>query len=90
MNYVALMAYVLCAVTSLVCAVLLLRSWMRTKSRLLFWSTLCFVGLAADNLLMFYDFVVIPKTDIALYRNMASLIGIGCLVFGLIMETGDA
>ena len=36
--------YVLCALTSLACAVLLLRAYLRRKVRLLLWSGLGFVG----------------------------------------------
>lgn len=84
----ALAVYVLCAVTSIVCTILLLRSWTSTKSRLLFWSSLCFLGLAVDNSLMFYDLVIIPQIDISVYRNFATLLGLSCLMYGLVMETG--
>jgi len=84
----ALAVYALCATTSIACAILLLRSWATTKSRLLFWSSLCFLGLALDNSLLFYDLVIIPQTDISIYRNFASLLGVSCLMYGLVMETG--
>lgn len=87
----AMIAYTLCAVTSIACAVLLLRSWKRTSSRLLFWSSLCFVGLAIDNSLMFFDLVVIPQIEIVnlpIYRNLFSLAGVCSLIYGLI-EMGD-
>ena len=38
--------YLLCAATSALCAALLVRSYRRSRSRLLLWSCLCFVGLA--------------------------------------------
>ena len=37
-----LFVYVLCLLTSLACAVLLLRSYRQTRIRLLLWSGLCF------------------------------------------------
>jgi hypothetical protein len=85
---VPICAYVLCAVTSIICATLLLRSWMRTKNRLLFWSALCFLGLAIDNSLLFYDLVIIPQTDISIFRNLFTLAGISSLIYGLITESG--
>lgn len=36
--------YILCAITSLACAVLLLRSFRRTRARLLLWSGISFAG----------------------------------------------
>ena len=38
--------YVLCAVTSVVCAVLLQRQYAKTGTTLLAWSAVCFAGLA--------------------------------------------
>ena len=40
--------YALCALTSLVCSVLLLRGYSDSRYRLLFWAGLCFVGLRQD------------------------------------------
>ena len=52
--------YILCALTSLACAVLLIRGYRRSRSRLLLWSCLGFVALAANNVLLFVDLVVVP------------------------------
>jgi hypothetical protein len=88
-NLPALSAYILCAITSITCALLLLRSWMRTRNGLLFWSAMCFIGLAIDNSLLFYDLVIIPDVDISLYRNLCTLAGASCLLYGLIMKGGE-
>lgn len=50
---VATAVYILCAVTSVLCAGLLVRSYLRSRVRLLLWSALCFVGLAVNNVLLF-------------------------------------
>ena len=42
--------YILCALTSVFCAVLLMRSYRRQRTRLLLWSTLCFAGLAINKI----------------------------------------
>ena len=42
--------YLLCFATSSACAYLLARSYARTGTRLLLWSALCFLFLAANNL----------------------------------------
>jgi hypothetical protein len=79
--------YLLCALTSVACAVLLARGWRRTRERLLVWSTICFVALAANNCLLFVDLVLVPETSLAIWRNLTALVGVGSLLGGLIWET---
>lgn len=78
--------YVMCAVTSLFCAVLLYRTYRRRHTRLLMWSTLCFVGLALNNILLFVDLVLVPEIDLALVRNGTALAAVTLLLIGLLME----
>jgi len=78
--------YVLCAVTSIVCAVLLLRGFRSSQLRLLLWSSLCFVGLAVNNVLLLVDLILVPETDLALLRSAAALGALSVLVFGLVWE----
>ncbi|TAJ96979.1 MAG: hypothetical protein EPO39_19640, partial [Candidatus Manganitrophaceae bacterium] len=56
--------YALSGITSLACAVLLLRSYARNQTRLLLWSSLCFFGLALNNFLLFTDLVIVPELDL--------------------------
>jgi hypothetical protein len=79
--------YVLCGLTSALCAWLLLRSYFETRVRLLLWSGLCFVGLALNNVVLFIDKVVAPDIDLSAYRASTGLAGIAVLLFGLIWET---
>jgi hypothetical protein len=79
--------YVLCAVLSAACAALLLRAWAAGRESLLLWSGLCFVGIAANNVLLFIDLRVMTQTDLSLVRMVPSLIGIALLIFGLVWET---
>jgi hypothetical protein len=79
--------YLLCAFTSLACAVLLARSWRHTRERLLVWSTVCFVALAANNCLLVVDLVLVPGTSLVIWRNLTALVGVGSLLVGLIWET---
>lgn len=81
------LVYVLCALTSVACAVLLYRGYRRSHTRLLFWSAVCFVGLAANNLFLIVDLRVVPAIDLSAWRLVPALIGVGALVFGLIWET---
>ena len=78
--------YTLCAVTSVVCAVLLVRSWNRSRARILLWSSLCFVGLAANNLLLLIDLVFVPSIDLSVVRAGTALGAMTVLVIGLIWE----
>jgi hypothetical protein len=81
------LVYVLCALTSVLCAGLLLRSYRANKSRLLLWSTLCFVGLALNNILLFVDIVLVPGVDLRFFRSGSALVGLSLLTIGLIWES---
>ena len=84
----AALVYLLCAVTSLACMVLLGRAYRRTGARLLLWSAICFVGLALNNLLVFIDLVVLPtQVDLQLARLLATFVGISVLVTALVWES---
>jgi hydrogenase/urease accessory protein HupE len=78
--------YILCALTSLFCAVLLWRSYRRSRTRLLMWSTWCFFGLALNNVLLVLDLVVVPDVDLALVRAGVALGSMMMLLIGLIWE----
>lgn len=78
--------YVLCALTSLACAVLLLRGYLRTHVRLLLWSGLCFVGLAVNNALLVVD-VNTLVTDLSNWRTVPALAGVALLIYGLVWDS---
>lgn len=78
--------YALCTVTSAACAVLLIRAYRRTRIRLLFWSAFCFVALAANNVLVFVDLILVPDTDLSAIRGLVALAGLGVLLFALLWE----
>jgi len=86
MNLFGTIVYVLCALTSIACAWLLLRGWRRSRVRLLFWSGLCFAGLAINNILLFIDLRVLPETDLSAVRTIPAAIGVALLLYGLIWE----
>lgn len=79
--------YLLCALTSVLCAGLLIRSYRANRSKLLLWSTLCFVGLAVNNILLFVDLVLVPTYDLQLWRSLAALIAFVTLLIGLVWES---
>lgn len=80
------LVYVLCAATSVFCAILLLRSYARQRTRLLMWSSLCFVGLAVNNTLLVVDLLVVPDIDLSLLRTGTAFGAVVLLVIGLIWE----
>lgn len=80
--------YILCALTSVACAVLLLRGYGRSGMRLLLWSGLCFVALALSNVLLFVDLVLVGKeVDLSLLRTSLALLGVATLLYGLIWDS---
>jgi Family of unknown function (DUF5985) len=78
--------YVLCAATSTLCAVLLVRGYLRSRARLLLWSSVCFAGLALNNILLIIDLRVVVWTDLSLWRLVPALIGATALLYSLIWE----
>jgi len=78
--------YLLCAATALLCVILLLRAFARSGVRLLLWSGICFIALALENGLLFLDLAVFTDVDLRLWRNGLALIGLLCLLFGLIWD----
>ena len=76
--------YLLCAVTSLACAILLLRSYGRSKMQLILWTSLCFVGMAINNVLLYVDLAILPSIDLSGWRNGTALAAITVLLYGLI------
>ncbi|HET6807189.1 MAG TPA: DUF5985 family protein [Frateuria sp.] len=82
--------YLLCFFTSTICAVMLGRSFHRTRTKLLFWSAMCFSLLAINNLLLVLDLVVLPnRVDLALPRILVSLAAVATLLFGFIWDAGE-
>lgn len=80
------LVFVLCIATSVACMWLLLRGWRQTRTRLLFWSGLCFVFLAINNLLVFADAILLPDTDLRPLRLATSLAAVIVLLWGLLWE----
>lgn len=78
--------YLLALITCMACTALLLRDYLRTRARLLLWSTLCFVGLSINNALLFADLVLFPSDDLRVLRAAAALAGLACLLYGFIWE----
>lgn len=76
--------YAICALTALLCAVLLLRAYRQTRSRVLWWSGLCFCGLMLSNVVLVLDKLVYTEIDLLPYRLWITLISLLMLLWGLI------
>jgi hypothetical protein len=79
--------YILGSITSLICAILLLRGYIAGKRKLLLWSGLCFLGLAAANLLVFVDLIVLPQIDLYPLRLSVTAAAMVLLLIGLVWES---
>ena len=81
--------YTLCFLTSALCAVLLGRSYFRTRARLLLWSALCFVLLALNNFVVVLDMLVVRDADLRLLRHLFAAAGVLTLLYGFIIDQED-
>lgn len=79
--------YILTCITTLVCAVLLLRAFANVRKKLLLWSGLCFVGLTISNMFVIADLLIYPNIDLYTYRLGTTAVSMAFLLFGLIWES---
>ncbi|GEP45091.1 DUF5985 family protein [Brevifollis gellanilyticus] len=78
--------YFLCALTALLCTVLLFRGFRRSGFRLLFWSGLCFSVLTFENLLLLLDRTIWATSEDIPWRRHIALVGLAMLLYGMIWE----
>ncbi len=78
--------YLLCVVTSLLCAYLLARAYRRGRTKLLIWSALCFALLAVNNLVLAIDILLLPTIDLTIVRLLTALAAIAVLIYGFVWE----
>jgi hypothetical protein len=79
--------YILGALTSFACTVLLLRGYRRSGARLLLWSGLCFAGLTLENVILFFDLFIIHEYSLLIYRRIAALAALSILIFGMVWDS---
>lgn len=82
----AITIYSLCALTALICAILLFSGFRRSGYRLLLWSGLCFSGLTLNNGLLVIDKILLPDVDLSLFRTATAAVSMIVLLFGLIWD----
>ena len=78
--------YFLCAATSAACAVLLLRSYRKNRSRILLWSAIGFVGFAGNNAMVVADLILFPDVEMSLLRMLPAFLGSIVMLGGIIWE----
>lgn len=81
--------YLLCALTALLCAVLLLRAYVSSRTPLLFWTAICFFGLFLNNVMVLLDldtFFFRDLPDLSIWRLIPAGLGLAALCYGLVME----
>lgn len=82
----ATVVYLLCALMSALCAVLLLREYRKNPTRLLLWSSISFCGFTLSNALAFLDLVVLPHVDLAGVRPPVTCLAVAALLYGLVWD----
>ncbi|MCC6808051.1 MAG: hypothetical protein IT381_11555 [Deltaproteobacteria bacterium] len=80
----AAIVYVLCAATSIGCAILLYGSYRRNRTPLLLASSTCFAGLALNNGLLVVDLILVPNIDFSLVRAATGFLSVAVLLIALI------
>ena len=86
----ATIVYLLCLATSVGCAWLLGRSYRENGTRLLLWSSICFILLAANNLVLVLDLVVwAENVDLRLLRLLLALAAVAALIWGFVWEVEE-
>jgi hypothetical protein len=83
----ATVVHVFGAFVTLLCAVLLLRHYRQSHSRLLLWTGLCFVCLAVSNVLLFVDVILLSARSLYEARLATTALGMTLLVYGLVWES---
>lgn len=78
--------YLLCTLTSLLCALLLVRGYSRTGVPLLMWSSICFACFGINNALLFVDLIIATTVDLSPVRGIPAAVGVLVLCYGLVQE----
>lgn len=86
MSPAAAIVYLLCFLTSAACAHLLVRSYLRHRTKLLLWSAACFVLLAFNNFFVVADVLVFEAADLSFLRGFSSLAAVSMLLYGFVSE----
>jgi hypothetical protein len=78
--------YGLCLFASISCAALLARAYLRSRTRLLLWTSASFCFFGLNNAVLVVDMLLLPGTDLWVWRQAAAGVGLCVLIFGFIWE----
>jgi len=78
--------YILLAIVSIYCAVVLLKSYFRVKVPLLLWAGLFFCGYVITSVLVVGEKVIFDSWDTHIFRMSVALISTLLLLYGLIFK----
>jgi hypothetical protein len=76
--------YIICTLTSLASAVLMMRAVRGPGGRLLFWGAVFFLGMAANNIALFAN--ALTDADWSVVPNVIMLVSVAALLYGLIWD----
>lgn len=79
--------FLLCALTAMLCAWLLLKAYRRNRYKLLLWGGLCFAGLTLNNTMLLVDRFVVPYADLSMWRSLLALASLIIFLYGLIWDS---
>ena len=82
-----LIVNILGALTVGLCAVLLLRAYVRVRKRLLLWCGLCFAGLTISNALLIVDLYLLADINLHPQRLLVAAGSMLAMLYGLIFES---
>jgi hypothetical protein len=70
-----------------ICALLLLRAYLKVRKRLLLWCGLCFCGLTVTNAVLIVDLWMV--VDVSLYRTrlVLGVLSMFAMLYGLIFKS---
>lgn len=81
-----IIVYSLGVITSIACALLLIRAYTRTRTRLILFSAIAFVLLAINATLVFIDIFWPPSGNLLPYRQAVSIGAVMVLIYGFLWE----
>jgi hypothetical protein len=79
--------YLLCTLTALLCAWLLLKAYHRSAYKLLLWGGVCFIGLTLNNALLVVEKFLLSHFDFSMWRLLLAFSAALVFLYGLIWDS---
>lgn len=76
------LVYGLGLVTAVICAVVVLLSWRRTRAPILFWTGISFVLLSINNVILLLDRVILLDVNFWPWRQVPTVFAVLVLLYG--------